>query len=70
MPMLSKPPLQPAFCFLRPHVQLNTVALASGEKPLLSEIERLLSKFGRLELDVTNKVCVHVIFSSVAITAG
>jgi hypothetical protein len=33
--------------------QLDTVALARGEKPLLLEIEQLFSKIGSFELDVT-----------------
>jgi hypothetical protein len=47
--MLSKSPLQSASCLPRLQGQLDTAALASGEKPLLSDIEQLSSSTGRIE---------------------
>jgi hypothetical protein len=47
--ILSIPPLQPAPFLPRLQEQLDVVALANGEKPLLLEIEQLWSRAGRIQ---------------------
>jgi hypothetical protein len=60
--MPSKLLLQPASCLPRLQGQLDAVALASREKPLLSEIEQLSSSTGKIESVVQG--LKHELFSN------